>query len=214
MSEGEGDRTDGEKDVAEGLGAGGRAPLPVRAPLPREREALVSLLSEAFTRGDLSTEEFEERVAQAYRAGTRTALDALGADLGEARPGSAVAPGPAVPATAPQLKAVFSSVERTHRGPVPSGLAIHALFGNVEMDFRRADFGPGVTEIVVKTLFGSVEIDLPDHVDVELDVTALLAHVGVEGGRRPRADGPASRPRVRVVGRAVLSSVEVEGGGE
>lgn len=213
MSDGGRDRADGEKSVGAG-GVDDGTRLPVRAPLPSEREALIALLSEAFTRGDLTTEEFENRVAQAYRAATRPALDSLGADLGDARPGSAVASGPALPATAPEVKAVFSSVERTHRGPVPAGLSIHALFGNVEMDFRRADFGPGVTEIVVKTLFGSVELELPSHVDVELDVTALLAHVGVEGGRRSRTDGPASRPRVRVVGRAVLSSVEVEGGGE
>ncbi|WP_308259476.1 DUF1707 domain-containing protein [Pseudonocardia sp. H11422] len=56
-----------------------------------EREAAVRALGDHFARGRLDPSEFEERVAQAYAARTRTELDALFGDL----------PSPPTPAAPP-----------------------------------------------------------------------------------------------------------------
>ena len=50
---------------------------------PEERERAVDRLSDAFSRGFLSLDDFERRVAQAYKVSTSAALDQLVGDLPE-----------------------------------------------------------------------------------------------------------------------------------
>ena len=116
----------------------------------RDREAVVALLSEAFSQDLLTTEEFEWRVEEAYRVETAEALVALTRDLPAPETGTEVAPAQPPGSDVPMLaSAVLSNVERPGPQVLPNRFKVRAIVGNVELDLRRAEFPPGVTEITV-----------------------------------------------------------------
>jgi predicted membrane protein len=105
-----------------------------------------------------------------------------------------------------------TSVERPGPAVLPSRFGVRAICGSVELDLRRAELPHELTEITVQAVCGSVELELPDHVDVECVGTTFLGSFSQEGGSRRSEDRGQTRPRVRILGRSVFSSVEVEGG--
>ena len=193
--------------------------VPARLVTTEEREAAVKRLTSAFADDAIEVAEFERRVAEVYKAADVKALDALTRDLPAAP--AAGAKVPAVSDTAGALAprprrrriaSVLSSVERRVGGPMPEVLHVRAVMGNVELDLRDADFAPGVTEIRIRSIMGNVEIELPRHVRVENDGRAFLGHVAVETRGRGRGgrEADAQAPVVRVTGRSLMASVEVE----
>ena len=182
---------------------------------PAEREAAIARLSAAFAQDVLPVEEFEQRVAAVYRAGSPVDLSALVADLPSPTlptGRSVVAGSGAELAAVPQrIDAIFGSVDRGGRLNVPPRLEIRSVFGNVELDLSDAHFGAGLTEIEVLAVFGNIELRLPAHVVVENHGNGMLANFSC---RTPSsADGvrvSADAPLVRVTGKAVLGNVEIE----
>lgn len=179
-----------------------------------EREAAVGLLSAAFANDAIAVDEFEKRVSRVYAAEDAQALQAITRDLPAAKPEKASVPAVMNQSTAvarppaQTVKCVLSSTERRIQGPMPERLDVRTVMSSLELDLRRADFPTGVTEIHVDAIMASVEIELPEHVQVEDAGHALLGSFSVRGrSRRGRSD---DAPVVRVVGRAIFGSVEVE----
>lgn len=183
-----------------------------------ERDAAVGRLTAAFAEDAFPVAEFERRVSEVWRVATAGELVALTRDLPAApagagatrteSPASGSAPVPVRGSAVPQrLSSIMSNLERRVHGPLPERLRIQATMGNVELDLRDADFPPGTTEIEVKALMGNVEIELPAHVVVEHRGRAFMGGFVVEGRRGVRT---SDAPIVRISGRAILSSIEVE----
>ena len=174
-------------------------------------------LTSAFAEDAIAVDEFERRVAAVYKATSAQGLVALTRDLPTAEGGSSVpararASGAAdVPrARSRRIASLFSAIERDVAGPVPEVLHVRAVMGSVELDLRDAEFAPGVTEIRVRSVMGSVEIDLPDTVRVENDGQAFMGSGVVSSRRRRGRERPADGPVVRITGRAIMASVEIE----
>lgn len=190
-----------------------------RAPSAEEQETAVKALTAAFTNDAIAVDEFERRVAEVYRAGSRHALEAITRDLPAAEDASAPAErGGPVPAVVDgsgsltrrprqKVQSFLSSVERRVPGPMPERLDVRSVMGSLELDLRRAEFPPGVTEIVVEAILGNIEIDLPEHVVLEDDGHALLGNFSVRGRSRRR---DSNAPIVRITGRSILANVEIE----
>lgn len=179
------------------------------------REAAVGRLSLAFAEDVLPMAEFERRVSEVWRVSTAAELAELTRDLptGQetaavpaARPAQSLSPAQGPPQ---RIRSVMSNLERSFHGPVPARLSIQATMASVELDLSHAEFSPGVTEIHLKAVMGSIEIELPDHVQVEDHGRSFIGSFVVRTPRQ-RRDRSADAPVVRITGRALLSSVEVE----
>ena len=186
-----------------------------RLPTAEEREAVVSALTVAFSQDAIAVDEFERRVAEVYRAESSKALQAITRDLPSSPPSESTnLPAPIEESRAvarrpkQQLKSVLSSIERKIQGPMPEQLAVQSVMGSLELDLRRAEFPPGVTEIRLNAVMGNIEMELPDYVQVEDEGQAFLSNFSVKGRSRRRDREGA--PIVRITGRSILSSVEVE----
>lgn len=179
-----------------------------------DREQAVSALSAAFAEDAINVDEFERRVAAVYEAKNAKTLEVLTRDLPGPSPGTAVAPASTGQSrsvarrAAQRFNSVLSSVERTIDGPVPERLHVHSFMGSLELDLRRADFPPGVTEIHLQAIMGSIEVELPEHVQLENDGHAFMGAFSVRG--RSRQPTGNDTPIVRITGRAIMGSIEVE----
>lgn len=183
-----------------------------------ERDAAVKRLTTAFADDAIPVDEFERRVAEVWRATTSQALVALTQDLPASQSTSdSSAPAPMrepsavdVPrAGSRRVASIMSSIERQVNGPVPERLHVRALMGSIELDLTDADFPPGVTEIRVRAIMGNIELELPDHVEVEDYGRSFMGTFVVRAGRR-RGPRDPDRPVVRIVGRSIMSNIEVE----
>ena len=178
------------------------------------RDQVIARLSDAYAQDLFDVDELDRRLDLAQQARTLADLEALVADLGAPEASTALVPvastaidDPARPA-AKRMRAIMSSIER--RGPwvVPKQLDTRVFWGSVELDFRQASLGPGVTTVEVKVTMGSLEIILPPGLAIDVDVSSVMGSVE-ERHRAPSTPDP-SRPMLRVVGRVIMGSVEVE----
>ena len=179
-------------------------------PSADEREATVARLSDAFAHDVLSLEEFEARVAGAYRATSKDGLAQLVKDLPApvtaARPAADVRVIEVVPR---RIVAIFGNVERDGPIEIPARLDIRSYFGNVELDLSAARFGPGVTDVSVRVFCGNVEVRLPANAVVENHGSGIFASFTCRASSDAH-DGAADVVRLRVTGRAILGNVEIE----
>ncbi len=80
--------------------------------------------------------------------------------------------------TEESVTAVFSSRHREGRWDSPDDIQVRAIFGEVKLDFTRAELPPsGVVELDVQAVFGDVEITVPDGAEVELDGTPVFGSI-------------------------------------
>src|SRR6185437_5272535 len=171
-------------------------------PTPSERERVVDLLQLRFAEDRLSLEEFERRVAAAYQTKSATELDDLTADL---RQSTTL---PVVPEHG-RVSAKFSNYERNGPMTIPREFEIASIFGNVEIDMTDATFAAGVTEIRISAVLGNVELTLPLGIRVECAGDALLGNFDCKAAMV--VGYPTDEDRaVRISGRAVLASVQIE----
>lgn len=175
------------------------------------RERVVDLLQLRFADDRLSLEEFERRVALAYRTTTIAELDALVADLApnvtpDLTPG--VTPdGPAAPPTA-RILTILSNNERSGSMLLPQRLEIVTVMGNVELDIRDATFAPGLTEIDISAALGNVEITLPWGIRVESTGSAFVGNFDCRAGSDTSVTARTGQ-MIRITGHSVFSSVEI-----
>ncbi|HSA54447.1 MAG TPA: DUF1707 domain-containing protein [Gemmatimonadaceae bacterium] len=174
-----------------------------------ERERIVARLGEAFARDHLSLEEYERRVADAYRAPDRESLIALTHDLPESFP-APVSTAPAVStAVTPRRKVIafMSGVVRRGAWLVPARMRAVAVMGGVELDLREATLGAHETDIYAVAFMGGIVVTVPPTARVEADGFAIMG--GFEDQlEHPGSTDPAA-PVVRVRGFALMGGVEI-----
>jgi Domain of unknown function (DUF1707) len=166
-----------------------------------EREQAVARLRDASAEGRLTFEELAERTALAYRASTHAELEPLTADL----PETAAVPG-AVARRRRWLIGVFVPVTRSGRRAFAERNFVISLFAPARLDLREAQLPAGDVVLTVFSLFAPVFVTVPEHIEVESSVVALLAPVRESS----TGDVPPNAPRVRVRGLSVFGPVFVQ----
>ena len=178
-----------------------------------DRDQTAELLRRAAAEGRITFEELDERIGRAYAAKTFADLEAVTSDL----PGPGVKP--AAPATARYQPlevpagthpssfsvAILSGAKRAGPWLVPPAYTAVAILGAVELDLRHARFAAAEVTIRAFCLCGNVSITVPDDMDVD------VSGVGFMGSFDHHASGAGvpGTPRLRVVGFALLGSVDV-----
>jgi hypothetical protein len=167
-----------------------------------EREQVVVRLRDASAEGRLTLEELADRTALAYRATTHTDLEPLTADL----PATASPTAPAARQRRRWVVALFAPVTRAGRSGFGERNVVLSLFGPARLDLRQAQLPAGEALITVVSLFAPVVVTVPEHIDVEASVVALLAPV--QDGSS--ADVPPHAPKVRIRGVSFCGPVFVQ----
>ncbi|HEU5216280.1 MAG TPA: DUF1707 domain-containing protein [Gaiellaceae bacterium] len=162
-----------------------------------EREQTVSVLRRCSAEGRLTVDEFADRIDRAYAARTRGELEALVGDLpAETAPGAAVDSRSRRRPKRLTLVA-FGSVERTGRWRLPGRGFVGVVFGNADVDTRRAELDSPVASLTAFVLFGNADFYVPEGVDVDLAGIAVFGHRREFGSELPvRAGAPLLRIRV------------------
>lgn len=187
------------------------------------KEEAIDVLAECFARDRLTVEDFERRVgivhasrsmpelAQAV-AGIRTSVPAPAEGTGSASVEALQRMTPDVPASrvrdSDRTLAVFGEANRAGRWIPARDNTFVAAMGSAVVDLRDAQLGPGECRIKAVTFLGSIEVLVPPGLQVECAGSAIFGSFGDSPGERsPPLDPDA--PVVRIVGLAVLGSVEV-----
>jgi class 3 adenylate cyclase len=164
--------------VGGGLADDARLPRSAPGTLPAlragdaDREHAVVVLREHTAAGRLTLEEFSERAGRAYSARTLAELDEIGGDL----------PAPSVPAARPQRRAtrftgvVFGHTQRTGRLRLPRFSFALVLFGDTDLDLRRAELSGQGASVIAFVLFGNIDLYVPEGVEVDLGGLAVFGH--------------------------------------
>lgn len=167
-----------------------------------EREQTVVRLREASIHGRLTLEELAERTALAYRARTHADLEPLTADL----PAVATSTATAVTPRRRWLIGVFAPVTRSGRRAFGERNVVLSIFAPARLDLRQAQISGGDAVITVFSLFAPVFVTVPEHIEVESSIVAVLAPVqeGAPG------DVPPNAPRVRIRGFSLFGPVFIQ----
>ena len=174
--------------------------MPERTPAVRasdaERNQTVAVLRGHVVEGRLTLDEFAQRLDTVYEARTRAELEALTKDL-PAEAEDSTPPGKRRPKRFTGV--AFGSVERRGRWRVPRFASLAVLFGDADVDLRKAEIhGPTVT-ISAVVLFGNADFYVPRSVDVDLGGFTIFGH------RRDHGDDPEPSPQAPLVRIRVLS---------
>ena len=197
---------------------------PDKVAIRRAREAAIERLTAAFVADELSLEQFEDRVDRAYRCRVVEDLAALTQDLSGAvdlvpEPVRAIVPARSDPSLDTRLAqygslppggrtiAVLGNTERGGHFQMDERHAVLSVLGNVEMDLRDVELGPGVTTLHVRAVLGNVEITVPPTLIVACDGAGVLG--SFSGVNHVPDERSPDEPVLRIVGSAVLGSVEV-----
>ena len=181
--------------------------------LEDRRESVIGTLSARFAEDVLSMDEFERRVDLAHRAGSVADLDGLVSDLAipassDVEPAAASAPPTALTRPTGHVRSFLSSTVRKGTWQVPTELKVRSFMAAVELDFREAELAPGVTNVRIGALMGAVSITVPPGLRVECEGSTVLGLF--DALTSGPADRPTDAPVLRISGRAVMGSVEIE----
>lgn len=167
-----------------------------------EREEAVAQLRDASTEGRLTLEELAERTALAYRARSHAELEPLTADL-------APIGAPTAPATRQRrrwLFAVFAPISRSGRRAFAERNVAISIFAPARLDLRQSQLPAGEVVLTIFSLFAPVFVTVPEHVDVDSSVVAVLAPVHEES----TGDVPPHAPRLLIRGVSLFGPVFVQ----
>ena len=185
---------------------------PAKRQVRQVRERTLEGLSIAFTRDELSLEQFEKRVDRAFLSATVEDLEALLADLSPSVVSAQVVAPPThalriAHTASPRVAAVFGNVERQGPMLLPPRSRVMAAFGNVDLDLRHAEPSERITEIEAQAVFGNVELLVPPQWSVICEGTCVFGSFA--SVHRVDYEDNESGPVLRITGRAVFGNVEV-----
>jgi hypothetical protein len=168
-----------------------------------DRICVAQLLADAASRGHLTLDQFEARLAKAYSANTYPELERLTSDLPEA---IEYRRRKSQPAPATMLLAILSGFERRGRWNVPGRMTTFTLFGGGVVDLRYADFTSADVEIHAYSILGGQTILLPPEVNVDIEGRGVMGGFdnAVEGTGTPGA------PRVTIKGFSLWGAVGIK----
>lgn len=189
--------------------------IPPITSLSQLRERAIEQLSAHFAQDDLTLEELERRIEQAYRAENAVELDALTADLRER---AMLPPLTAQQGVAPRQRmdtetreydrilAVMSETRRTGLWSVPQRLDLVSIMSDTKIDLSSAELPDGVVDLHVRAVWTSLKIILPPGLRVVNRMSAFMASVNNDADE---VAGPAVGPVVRLTGLALMAEVKI-----
>ena len=174
----------------------------------RDRERVAGRLREALVAGQLTLEEFGERLGWAYAATTVNDLNRWVADLPDGDPGQALVGG--TPGRQRRSVALLGGSDREGRWVVPPGYTAVAMLGGVTLDMRSATFAEPVTQVRASAFLGGVRILVPPGVIVRVNGRGVAGGYGHSTDDEGGAAASPGAPVLEVSGVAMLGSVEVD----
>ncbi len=185
--------------------------LPVS--LERERERTIALLGDHFAQDNLSLEELEHRIEQAYRARDLPALRDLLKDLPTADEKAAQAPDRSrhVPeifsAEQGRILSVMSQTSRRGVWHVPRSLDVWSVLSETTLDLTQAVLAAGVTELDVHGIMTSVKIVVPPNVRVVLQAGSFMSEISDLTDDPPPVGSGA--PVLRITGFVLMAELKI-----
>ena len=181
--------------------------------LQGERERTIELLSRHFAQDNLSVEQLEQRIEQAYRAASVPALREVTKDL----PGDAVvAPlqrAVAVPEEfAHEHDRIVSVMSETKRRGVwrpPKHLDAWCVMSDTVLDLTEATLAPGVTEIHLRAMMAAVKIIVPRGIRVMLQPTSVMSTLTFDEDDFDPPVGPGT-PVLQITGLILMTELKVK----
>jgi DUF1707 SHOCT-like domain/Cell wall-active antibiotics response LiaF, C-terminal len=176
-----------------------------------EREAAAVRLRDAAAEGRLTFEELTDRLDRTYAARTRSELEEVTRDLPDASVAVAATPEkPTRRRTGTRwVVSLMGNTARRGRWHVGEQTNAITVMGNCTIDLREAILGGPDVRIAVLCAMGNVHLIVPDGVDVDLGVIALL---GNKIDHRRGAPHPEA-PVVRVEGLVLMGNLTVRSSG-
>ncbi len=179
-------------------------PLPDLRASDADRERVAERLRHAAGDGQLTLDELNERLDEAYRARTHADLVPLTADLQapgsmpaslEPRPGGiSVRPGAG---GARWLIAVMSGLERKGRWRLAERAVSLNLMGGSDLDLNQVELGSDHVELTVISIMGGSEIRVPNGLRVEVSDFAFMGGNSVKIEEdHPSTSGPVLHLRL------------------
>jgi class 3 adenylate cyclase len=187
--------------------------LPEKAAAPRppavrisdaDRNRMVEVLRTYCGEGVLTLDEFSDRVALVFDAGTKGELEQVVADL----PALSGAPVPEAQRrkTSRNAVGIMSGARRTGRWRPGEEFNAFALMGGCEIDLRQAEIDGGSVTINASAIMGGIDIIVPDGIEVDLDEFHFMGAVETKLSNTPIIHGS---PVVRVKAFALMGSVVI-----
>ncbi|MDX2971885.1 DUF1707 SHOCT-like domain-containing protein [Kribbella solani] len=189
-----------------------------------EREEVADVLREAAGEGRLSYGELEERLESLYGSKTYGELVELTADL----PAGPSAPGHGVPAVDPQhsggamvesgpvINVFLSDTKRLGNWLVPQRQEVHAVLGDVTLDYTEASIPYDEIVVDVKSILADVKIRVPQNAIVVLDSNPILGSVTEQESGLAAVPDPNAQPttpkRFHIRGTAILGEIKIKRG--
>jgi hypothetical protein len=170
------------------------------------RDQVAGLLGEALSTGQLSHEEYSERLDTLYQAKTVGELDVLTQDLQVERQHPAASPvsyAPSADTEPDNVIAVFGGADRRGRWRVRRQTRALAVFGGLRFDLTEAEFEAKEVEITINAVFGGAEIILPEGAEVRCKGVGIFG--GFDVANSPTVD--PSAPVIVIKGLALFGGV-------
>ena len=205
----------------------GRIPPPLSGPAKRKQEAFkqkkdetIAILMRAFENGELTIEEYDERLVLAIEANKQAELDILTVELKEhlavveqpdehsehvdqkttERTKPAVISAPTTSQTA-----ILGVVKKEGPWRLSPRIESKAVFGAVQLDLREVEWVELHAAIECKAIFGSIVIIVPSGVSVDCKGVGILGRFA----KRNNTKTSEANYRLTISGTAVFGSIEV-----
>jgi hypothetical protein len=169
-----------------------------------EREQSTQMLSLAVVEGQLTLEEFSDRVERAQVARTRDELATLTRDLP-----AAPAPATSTELVTPQQRhvAFFSRLVRSGPWELAARSEFRSVFGTVTLDLSQARLPGSEVDLEIFNLFGTVTVIVPESVDVSVTGGGMFASQVVQPHTAPPVPGA---PKLRINARGPGGTLYVQ----
>jgi hypothetical protein len=179
----------------------------------RERERTIALLGDHFAQDNLSLEELEHRIEQAYRARDLPGLRELLKDLPTGEEKATLAPRQSASTPeifAPEDGRIVSIMSQTRRRGVwhvPRSLDVWSVMSETNLDLTQAVLSPGVTELDIHGIMTSVKIVVPPGVRVVMQAGTFMSDVNDLTDDPPPVGSGA--PVVRITGFLLMAELKI-----
>ncbi|MEU8226368.1 DUF1707 domain-containing protein [Kribbella sp. NPDC048915] len=190
-----------------------------------EREEVADILRDAAGEGRLTYTELEDRLETLYASKTYGELVELTADLPNGPraphtqqdvPAAPQYAGGALVQAGPVINVFLSDQKRTGNWLVPQRQEVHAVLGDVTLDYTEAQIPYDEIYIDVKSILADVKIRVPQNAIVLLDSNPILGSISEqEAGLKavPDPNSPSAAPkRFHIRGTAILGEVKIKRG--
>ncbi|CAA9461588.1 MAG: hypothetical protein AVDCRST_MAG38-123 [uncultured Solirubrobacteraceae bacterium] len=177
-------------------------PVPALRASDADRERVAEVLRRAAADGQISFDELDDRLDQAYAARTRDELGPITADLQV--PDDAAAPDTSRSFTvrpggggAQWLVAIMGGCERKGRWRLGRRAVSLNIMGGSDLDLNQVELADESVELTVVSIMGGSDIRVPHGLNVEVSEFALMGANGIDiADDRPAAGKPVLHLRL------------------